>query len=180
MWCAGEFVGSLDKTVRLWRPETGECIHVLMQTSAPPFCIRSLFPTLTNRGEWLSATREGTLTFWKGTALRKTIELNMLITSVTEAPRHEILLVGTGRHPAWLRTLVLLEESDPYKLVQNAQKVNVERNSKITLFGNHGGLFCLSLRRTRRNSYSSATNVVVFIREQDVFLECGIRQDRFD
>lgn len=100
-------LGSLDRTVRFWRPESGECLQVLMEFEAPPFSILALSPTPTSKGDWVTIARGGTVTFWKGKTLRKTIELNVSVVSATEAVGQNILMAGTGWSSRYFTELFL-------------------------------------------------------------------------
>ena len=93
--------GSLDKTMRLWRPENGECLHVLMQSNAPTFCILALSSSPHNRADWVAATRTGVITFWKESTLQKTIELGLPVTSLAEVVGENMLLAGTGKKTSY-------------------------------------------------------------------------------
>lgn len=68
---------------------------MLVQFEAPPFCVLALSPESNTKGDWVSVSRRGTVSFWKGVTLRKTIELNVPVASAVEAVGHEILLTGT-------------------------------------------------------------------------------------
>ena len=91
-----QYSGSLDKTIRLWQPDTAECLHVLMQLEDPPFSILGTSSTPGKEIDWASITRGGAVTFWKGSSFRKAVNLNVPIGSATEVAELEILLTGTG------------------------------------------------------------------------------------
>lgn len=90
--------GSLDRTIRLWQPHAAECLHVIMQLEDPPFCILAISPSPGGATGWASITREGTVSFWKGSTFREAINLNAPLASATEVLELDVLLTGTGVH----------------------------------------------------------------------------------